>query len=165
MTFCNNTHLPEDVNELILLVSNLIHAIKTIHSFVLNRKAARETKRMCAGLCLGRWGVHYLSLPLSPGKLHLFQHLRPLLHHQRLLISEGWDVIIMLRRRGQKHTHQHNMEQQETSHKTSANTAETLQQFVYFVCFSGLSYISWIKLKNYVPHTIEISKCIHWSYV
>ena len=54
MTFCNNTHLPEDVNELILLVSNLIHAIKTIHSFVLNRKAARETKRMCAGLCLGR---------------------------------------------------------------------------------------------------------------
>lgn len=46
--------------------------------------------------------VLYLSLPLSPRQLHLFQHLRPLLHHQSLLIGEGWDVIIMLHRGGTK---------------------------------------------------------------
>lgn len=43
MTFCNNSHIPEDVNELILLVSNLRHTIKIL-SLALNHKAARETK-------------------------------------------------------------------------------------------------------------------------
>lgn len=39
----------------------------------------------------------YLSLPLVPGQLHLFQHLRALLHHQGLLIGEGCNVTIVLR--------------------------------------------------------------------
>ncbi len=44
---------------------------------------------------------HHLSLALRPRQLHLLQHLWALLHHQRLLIGERWDVTVMLE--SQKH--------------------------------------------------------------
>lgn len=43
-------------------------------------------------------GLYYLSFSLGSRKLHLFEHLWPLLHHQRLLVGEGRDVIIMLQK-------------------------------------------------------------------
>lgn len=57
-----------------------------------------ETKRPLArGRVEAAKVRRYLSLSLGPGQLHLFQHLRPLLHHQGLLVGEGRDVVIVLR--------------------------------------------------------------------
>lgn len=39
---------------------------------------------------------HYLSLPLSPGEMHLLQHLGALLHNKSLLIGESRDITIVL---------------------------------------------------------------------
>lgn len=39
---------------------------------------------------------HYLSLPLSPGEMHLLQHLGALLHNKGLLIGESRDITIVL---------------------------------------------------------------------
>lgn len=43
--------------------------------------------------------LSYLSLALSLGQVDLFQHLRPLFHHQGLLVSVGWDVAVVLRQK------------------------------------------------------------------
>lgn len=41
--------------------------------------------------------LSYLSLALVLAQVDLFKHLRPLLHHQGLLIRVGRDVALMLR--------------------------------------------------------------------
>lgn len=41
--------------------------------------------------------VSDLSLALSLSQVDLFQHLRPLLHHQGLLVSVSRDIAVVLR--------------------------------------------------------------------